>query len=118
MSKFEGGGAMTTSKHLLQMGLDAVNEEYYFIGDDCHRYALGNIEKELGDLLIEKYPNSINNGAMRIEPIDNFDISQTDIHQPALTFEELWKEHLRFIDEILEKGYINFEEFKKGEGFE
>lgn len=109
----------TTAKKLLLMGIDAVNEEYYYVGNDTDRYALCNIEKELGDLLIEKYPDFINNGGTRIEPIERFDLYGTNIDEPALSFEEFWEEYLRFDDDISwGKGYRTFEEFKKGEGFE
>ena len=103
----------------LKDAIAEMNERYYFVGDDCHSYGFAKIDKELGDLLIEKYPDFVNNGGIRIETIEHFDLRQTDFDKPALTFEELWKEHLQYDDEISwEKGYKTFEEFKKGEGFE
>lgn len=103
----------------LKDAIDEMNEKYYFVGDDAHSYGFVKIDKELGDLLIKKYPDFINNGGTRIETIESFDLNQTDFDEPALTFEELWEKHLKYDDYISwDKGYRTFEEFKKGEGFE
>lgn len=103
----------------LKDAIAEMNKKYYFVGDDWHSYGFAKIDKELGDLLIEKYPDFINNGGMRIETIESFDLNQTDFDEPALTFEELWEKHLKYNDYISwDKGYRTFEEFKKGEGFE
>lgn len=103
----------------LQKAIDMVDKYFYFVGDDNHRYAFCCITKELGDLLINKYPDDINNGAIRIESVVDFDLSQTDLNKGPIDFEEFWTEYLKFDDDISRsKGYRTFEDFKKGEGFE
>ena len=102
----------------LKEAIQNVDLYYYFVGDDNHRYAFCYITKELGDLLISKYPNIINQGSIRIESIEHFDLSQTYLDEDPITFEELWDKYLKYEDEIWDKDYETFEDFKKGEGFE
>ena len=100
----------------LQRAIKLVNKYFYFVGDDCHNYAFAYISKELGDLLIKKYPNDINNGGLRIEPVENFNLSQTDLDKSVSDLESLWYQNLQYDMEI-GKGYNTFEEWKKQEGF-
>ena len=97
----------------LQKAIKLVNKYFYFVGDECHNYAYGYISKELGDSLIKKYPNNINNGGLRIESVENFDLSQTDLDKSVLDLESLWYQELQYDMEI-GKGYNTFE---KQEGF-
>lgn len=118
MAEFAEGGAIVDPIVQLREAIQNVDLYYYFVGDDSHEYAFCYITKELGDLLINKYPNMINQGGIRIESIKYFDLSQTDLNEDPITFEELWDKYLKYEDEIWDKDYETFEDFKKGEGFE
>lgn len=97
--------------------IKAVDEEYYFIGDDNHRYAYCCITKELGDLILKKCPGFVQ-GGMRMESVRCFDLEQTDLSKGPVDLEGLWDEYFQFDEIAYEKGYQTFEDFKKGEGFE
>ena len=90
-------------------------DKYYFVGDDNHSYAFGYISKDLGKLLMTKYPNLFNNGGMRIASYKDFTLS--DIPD-KLDMKGLWDELLHYDGYFWDKGYRTYDDFIKGEGLE
>lgn len=90
---------------------EEMNKKYYGVGDGCHDYAFGYIDKRLGNYLLDKY--TIDEDGVKIASFGRFNLEDLP---SKWSFEDLFYRALCYEPDF--EHYENFDDFIKGEELE